>query len=180
MVCKDCRYSKETKVYDILICSKTRDELGYCSLVDEDTEMSCFEPKKETIDMKKVPCEVWARCVGYYRPVKAWNEGKKSEFQDRKPFYIENVDTRSVMVFTKFGCSRCEKLVSELDKENAQYMKKDLDVKENIDLLKRIAKEAEVVKAEITKDQLPFIAFVDNGRYELLLNLEQYREACQI
>lgn len=33
-------------------------------------------------------CEVYSRVVGYYRPVKNWNEGKKKEFKDRKEFVI--------------------------------------------------------------------------------------------
>lgn len=36
--------------------------------------------------MKKVPCEVYSRVVGYYRPVQSWNEGKKEEFKDRLEF----------------------------------------------------------------------------------------------
>ena len=34
----------------------------------------------------KVPCEVYSRVVGYLRPVQAWNEGKRQEFSERKPF----------------------------------------------------------------------------------------------
>jgi len=30
--------------------------------------------------------EVFSRVVGYYRPVKNWNKGKKQEFKDRKPY----------------------------------------------------------------------------------------------
>ncbi len=30
-----------------------------------------------------VPCEVYSRVVGYLRPVKQWNKGKKAEFSDR-------------------------------------------------------------------------------------------------
>lgn len=30
-----------------------------------------------------MPCEVWSRIVGYYRPVQAWNVGKRQEFNDR-------------------------------------------------------------------------------------------------
>ncbi|QSZ26976.1 ribonucleoside triphosphate reductase [Aceticella autotrophica] len=33
-------------------------------------------------------CEVYSRVVGYYRPVRNWNEGKRKEFQDRKEFII--------------------------------------------------------------------------------------------
>ena len=33
---------------------------------------------------KVVPCEVWSRIVGYYRPVQNWNIGKRQEFKERK------------------------------------------------------------------------------------------------
>lgn len=36
-----------------------------------------------------MPCEVYSRVVGYYRPVQAWNSGKKQEFKERKPFNAE-------------------------------------------------------------------------------------------
>jgi anaerobic ribonucleoside-triphosphate reductase len=28
-------------------------------------------------------CEIWSRCVGYFRPIKDFNEGKLAEFHDR-------------------------------------------------------------------------------------------------
>jgi ribonucleoside-triphosphate reductase len=31
-------------------------------------------------------CEVYSRVVGFIRPVRQWNEGKTSEFHDRKTF----------------------------------------------------------------------------------------------
>lgn len=33
-----------------------------------------------------VPCEVFSRVVGYFRPVQQWNDGKRSEFQHREEF----------------------------------------------------------------------------------------------
>lgn len=33
-------------------------------------------------------CEVYSRVVGYYRPVKRWNAGKRAEFSDRKTFAL--------------------------------------------------------------------------------------------
>ena len=33
-------------------------------------------------------CQVYSRVTGYYRPVQAWNVGKKQEFKDRKYFKI--------------------------------------------------------------------------------------------
>jgi hypothetical protein len=39
---------------------------------------------------KKVPCEVFCRIVGYYRPVQNWNSGKVEEYHDRKFFVAES------------------------------------------------------------------------------------------
>lgn len=36
--------------------------------------------------MMKTRCEVWSRIVGYLRPVDQWNDGKRTEFQDRQTF----------------------------------------------------------------------------------------------
>lgn len=33
--------------------------------------------------MKKIPCEIWTRVVGYFRPYTAMNPGKKSEASER-------------------------------------------------------------------------------------------------
>ena len=33
--------------------------------------------------------EVYSRIVGYFRPVKQWNKGKKREFEERKTFVAE-------------------------------------------------------------------------------------------
>lgn len=40
----------------------------------------------ELKDSERQPCEIWTRVMGYYRPVDAWNIGKKQEFADRKYF----------------------------------------------------------------------------------------------
>jgi len=34
-------------------------------------------------------CAVYTRIVGYYRPVKNWNKGKRSEYDKRKPFTVK-------------------------------------------------------------------------------------------
>ena len=33
-------------------------------------------------------CEIYSRVVGYLRPVRQWNKGKKSEFETRKTFKV--------------------------------------------------------------------------------------------
>ncbi len=37
---------------------------------------------------KRVPCEVYSRIVGYLRPVRDWNQGKKQEFVERKMYDV--------------------------------------------------------------------------------------------
>jgi len=37
----------------------------------------------EKAEERVIYCEVYSRCVGYIRPVAAWNEGKQQEFKDR-------------------------------------------------------------------------------------------------
>jgi len=40
--------------------------------------------------LKRQACEVFSRIVGYLRPVSQWNDGKQSEFSQRKTFEIKN------------------------------------------------------------------------------------------
>ena len=37
---------------------------------------------------KRVPCEVYSRIVGYIRPIRNWNAGKRQEFEDREVFKV--------------------------------------------------------------------------------------------
>ena len=38
----------------------------------------------------RTPCEVWTRVMGYYRPTKYFNPGKRQEHADRKHFREED------------------------------------------------------------------------------------------
>lgn len=40
---------------------------------------------------KKIPCEIYTRVVGYFRPVQTFNIGKKEEFYKRKTIQIEKI-----------------------------------------------------------------------------------------
>jgi len=51
--------------------------------VDESREQA------ERRTVLQVPCEVYSRVVGYLRPVQAWNQGKRQEFEERKVFRIK-------------------------------------------------------------------------------------------
>ncbi len=42
---------------------------------------------------KVIPCEVYSRVVGYFRPVQNWNDGKRMEFKERKM-----VDLRKIAI----------------------------------------------------------------------------------
>ena len=39
-------------------------------------------------EKKRVPCEVYSRVVGYYRPVQQWNAGARQMHKDRRPYII--------------------------------------------------------------------------------------------
>ena len=47
------------------------------------------ELEKELLAVKGTPCEVYSRIVGYFRPVKNWNEGKQAEFSERATFEVK-------------------------------------------------------------------------------------------
>ena len=60
---------------------------GVTSLVQRRHNMK--EEKKEDIkldDAERTKCEIWTRCMGYFRPVDNFNIGKKQEFAERKYF----------------------------------------------------------------------------------------------
>ena len=44
------------------------------------------DPKPE--EKIEVPCEVYSRIVGYVRPVRNWNVGKKQEFSERQVYNL--------------------------------------------------------------------------------------------
>uniref|UniRef100_A0A7V6CE18 Uncharacterized protein n=1 Tax=Thermodesulfobacterium geofontis TaxID=1295609 RepID=A0A7V6CE18_9BACT len=46
--------------------------------------------KEETKRIKAIPCEVYSRVVGYFRPIQNWNLGKQQEFRERKTVKIDS------------------------------------------------------------------------------------------
>ncbi len=48
--------------------------------------------------MKKVPCEVYSRIVGYFRPIQNWNIGKKKEFEQRVEYDLEESESKSTLL----------------------------------------------------------------------------------
>ena len=50
--------------------------------------------EEKLLNVKGKECEVYARIVGYYRPLKNWNIGKKSEYKDRVNFEKKSFDSK--------------------------------------------------------------------------------------
>ena len=47
----------------------------------------CYQKDSVLRNFKET--EVYSRVVGYIRPVKQWNKGKREEYGDRKEFVVE-------------------------------------------------------------------------------------------
>ena len=43
---------------------------------------------------ERTPCEVYSRVCGFLRPVGSYNQGKKSEYYDRKTYEVNNQDDK--------------------------------------------------------------------------------------
>lgn len=41
--------------------------------------------------IKRVPCEVFSRVTGYYRPVQNYNDAQKAQYFDRVTYSLKNV-----------------------------------------------------------------------------------------
>ncbi len=52
----------------------------------EEIDRRIAELKSELERVEGTPTEVYSRIVGYYRPVKNWNKGKREEFTERASF----------------------------------------------------------------------------------------------
>jgi ribonucleoside-triphosphate reductase len=55
----------------------------------EELQARLDELKNEMLNVKGTECEVYSRVVGYFRPVKQWNNGKQEEYADRVAFDSE-------------------------------------------------------------------------------------------
>lgn len=43
----------------------------------------------KTKTLKRQPCEIFSRIVGYLRPVSQWNDGKQAEYFERKTYCLK-------------------------------------------------------------------------------------------
>lgn len=48
------------------------------------------ELERQLANVKGTKCEVYSRIVGYFRPVKNWNEGKQAEYKDRVVYEVNS------------------------------------------------------------------------------------------
>lgn len=55
----------------------------------EEMQARLEELRLEMLNVKGTECEVYSRVVGYFRPVKQWNNGKQEEYADRVAFDSE-------------------------------------------------------------------------------------------
>jgi len=73
----------EVKEYETIILDGQRIEL---TPQNKKILSQIKELEEELENVKGTECEVYSRVVGYFRPVKQWNEGKQAEFYDREEF----------------------------------------------------------------------------------------------
>lgn len=55
-------------------------------------EAKIAETKQQLKDVHGTQAEVYARIVGYYRPVRNWNKGKSVEYKKRKLYTVDNAE----------------------------------------------------------------------------------------
>lgn len=58
-----------------------------------EVEAQIAETKKELKNVHGTEAEVYARIVGYYRPVRNWNKGKSDEYKTRELYQIDDCVT---------------------------------------------------------------------------------------
>ena len=49
----------------------------------------------------RVPCIVYARVVGYYRPTFTWNDGRVAEWEERELIDVNDIISRTNSLLTR-------------------------------------------------------------------------------
>ncbi len=76
-------------------CPKCDAEIGYSSLIRrKELGLEVDEERLRQLESKRQTCEVYSRIVGYIRPVSQWNDGKQSEFKERRTFDVMDAKVR--------------------------------------------------------------------------------------
>lgn len=55
-------------------------------------QTSAISPKSGAENgIRAIKCDIYSRCVGYYRPISSWNTGKRQEYDDRHPLSLAEI-----------------------------------------------------------------------------------------
>jgi len=54
-------------------------------------EIVAMDINASRAESRRIPCEVYSRCVGYIRPLSQWNNGKREEFRERKTYKVKDI-----------------------------------------------------------------------------------------
>jgi len=138
------------------------------------------------MEKRIVPCEVYSRVVGYFRPVHNWNDGKREEFNDRVAFSekasLENPKAKgavmplvgggtesidSYKIFTFPHCDKCEEVKEFLS--NGEIEGKTIDLKSpegNKEFRQHYTDKS--IRSNIKREEdgtlkLPIVMFMGNG-----------------
>ena len=86
LIAKALREMEKLTCHD---CAKTLQENEEYMEYPKTTKIKCKECHIKEPKLKNYQeCEEYSRVVGYIRPVKQWNPGKKEEYKDRKEFKV--------------------------------------------------------------------------------------------
>ena len=114
--------------------------------------------------------EVYSRITGYYRPIKNWNDGKRSEYKNRKEYNPcccegkkEKTQKDKIMLFGTKTCPNCKLAKTLLDNKKIKY--EFIDAEENIELTKKLG-----VK------QAPTLVVIKNNQQENIVNLSNIKK----
>lgn len=132
-----------------------------------------------------MPCEVYSRVVGYFRPVHNWNNGKKQEFAERVEFCEKtsaNSDKIKVQaaasvtgstafdaykIFTFPDCDKCEEVKSFLSTKDVSGTIIDLKSPEgNKEFRNYYSNKSIKENIKRTEDgtlKLPIVMFMQDG-----------------
>ena len=66
----------------------------------------------------KEKCKVYSRVTGYFRPVSAWNKGKKEEFAERKTCKVAGAFVALLACLFLAGCSTMNKLAAGISEKS--------------------------------------------------------------
>lgn len=83
MQCKVCGFKGDYKDFENIELFGEAKCPRCKSIVEKDDQM----PKQK--------CEIYSRVVGYMSPISTWNEGKQSEFKDRRTYEVDVPNVRS-------------------------------------------------------------------------------------